>query len=83
MSAETITAKVTSKGQITLPLEVRRRLGIKEGDRVAFDLGPEGVAVRPARPNDSVFAQFEGALPELGDRERARAWFRELRGREE
>lgn len=29
-------AKVTSKGQITLPSEIREALGLKEGDRVAF-----------------------------------------------
>ncbi len=29
-------AKVTSKGQITLPADVRQRLGIKVGDKVAF-----------------------------------------------
>ena len=30
------TAKITSKGQITLPKEVRRRLGIGPGDEVEF-----------------------------------------------
>ena len=29
-------AKVTSKGQITLPVMIRRSLGLKEGDKVAF-----------------------------------------------
>ena len=29
-------AKVTSKGQITLPVAIRRSLGLKEGDKVAF-----------------------------------------------
>lgn len=29
-------AAVTSKGQITIPVEVRRKLGIKAGDRVRF-----------------------------------------------
>jgi AbrB family looped-hinge helix DNA binding protein len=43
---------VTRKGQITLPAEIRKSLGIKEGDRVAFSLGdPEKaeVVVRPVR----------------------------------
>ena len=30
-------AKVTSKGQITLPAKLRERLGIKPGDRVSFE----------------------------------------------
>ena len=29
-------AKVTSSGQITIPIQIRRKLGIKEGDKVMF-----------------------------------------------
>lgn len=29
-------AKVTSKGQITIPVDIRRRLGVKEGDKILF-----------------------------------------------
>lgn len=29
-------AKVTSRGQITLPLEIRKKLQVKEGDKVVF-----------------------------------------------
>jgi len=29
-------AKITSKGQITIPLDIRRKLGVKEGDKVLF-----------------------------------------------
>ena len=29
-------AKVTSKGQITIPLELRKKLGIKNGDKILF-----------------------------------------------
>ena len=29
-------AKVTSKGQITLPVNIRRKLGVKEGDKILF-----------------------------------------------
>ena len=36
------TAAVTSKGQITIPLEVRKKLGIKPGDRVRFIEGEKG-----------------------------------------
>lgn len=35
-------AKITSKGQITLPAEVREALGVKPGDSVAFLLGDKG-----------------------------------------
>jgi AbrB family looped-hinge helix DNA binding protein len=30
------TAKMTSKGQITLPKPVRQKLGLKTGDRIGF-----------------------------------------------
>ena len=30
------TATVTSKGQITIPKEIRRLLGVEEGDRIDF-----------------------------------------------
>lgn len=29
-------AKVTSKGQITIPIEIRKKLGLKEGSKVLF-----------------------------------------------
>ncbi|MCD7804067.1 MAG: AbrB/MazE/SpoVT family DNA-binding domain-containing protein [Oscillospiraceae bacterium] len=29
-------AKITSKGQITIPIEIRRFLGVKDGDKVMF-----------------------------------------------
>jgi len=36
-------AKVTSKGQITIPISIRRRLGVNEGDKVLFIYKPDGV----------------------------------------
>ena len=36
-------AKVTSKGQITIPVSIRRRLDIKEGDKLLFMDKPDGV----------------------------------------
>jgi AbrB family looped-hinge helix DNA binding protein len=29
-------SRVTSKGQVTIPIEMRRKLGIKDGDKVVF-----------------------------------------------
>lgn len=29
-------AKVTSKGQVTIPIEIRRKLGVKNGDKILF-----------------------------------------------
>jgi antitoxin PrlF len=44
------TAAVTSKGQITIPIEVRVKLGIKPGDRVLFIENEKGeVILKPKR----------------------------------
>jgi AbrB family looped-hinge helix DNA binding protein len=42
--------RVTQKGQVTIPLEVRRALGIEAGTDVAFELDPDGarLVVDPA-----------------------------------
>ncbi len=37
-------ARVTSKGQLTIPKEVRRALGVREGDRLVFELHGAGDA---------------------------------------
>ena len=29
-------AKITTRGQITIPVEIRKRLGVKDGDKVLF-----------------------------------------------
>lgn len=29
-------AKITTRGQITIPAEIRRKLGVKDGDKVIF-----------------------------------------------
>lgn len=38
----TLEAAVTSKGQITLPKELRKRLGIQKGSRVRFSIPASG-----------------------------------------
>lgn len=36
------TSTVTSKGQITIPRDVRKALGIESGDKVRFNVDDEG-----------------------------------------
>ncbi|MGA2186569.1 MAG: AbrB/MazE/SpoVT family DNA-binding domain-containing protein [Bryobacteraceae bacterium] len=75
-------AKITSKGQITVPLDIRRVLGVKPGDRLVFETAGENVSVRPIRAPGS-FEKYRGIggaeLP-TSRRELAR-YMRELRGR--
>ena len=43
------TAVMTSKGQVTIPLDVRNKLGLDQGDRVDFvDLGNNQFAIMAA-----------------------------------
>ncbi|MGH7822255.1 MAG: AbrB/MazE/SpoVT family DNA-binding domain-containing protein [Candidatus Binatia bacterium] len=39
---------VTRKGQVTIPAEVRKRLGLRRGDRVVFVEEDDRVVLRPA-----------------------------------
>jgi AbrB family looped-hinge helix DNA binding protein len=53
-------ARVTSKGQVTLPVAVRRELSIAEGDDVEFESTPTGVSLRVVHRRP--LASFLGAL---------------------
>jgi antitoxin PrlF len=74
-------AKVTSKGQVTIPREVRRRLGVRAGDRLLFEEDGDGVRVTAVR-KESAFAKYAGiGNPGIGKgRKGVRKWMRELRG---
>jgi len=41
-----ILSTITSKGQVTIPIEVRQSLGLKTGDKVAFTIEDSEVRVR-------------------------------------
>ena len=74
-------AKLTSKGQITVPIEVRRLMGIAPGDRLLFESDGETIHVRPIR-NGSRFEKYRGiGNPGIASGRRGIAnWLRELRG---
>lgn len=40
-------ATITSKGQITIPIQVRRRLNLRPGDVLDFDENAQFVVARP------------------------------------
>lgn len=52
-------AKITSKGQITVPRRVRNALGVKPGDSLVFEQSGDNVLVRPLRKK-SPFAKYRG-----------------------
>ncbi len=39
------TSSLTRKGQVTIPAEIRRRLGLSTGDRVAFVVSEDKVQI--------------------------------------
>ena len=46
----TIQSTITSKGQTTIPSEVRQALGLKPGDKLRYRIGEDGTVVLvPAR----------------------------------
>jgi AbrB family looped-hinge helix DNA binding protein len=74
-------AKITSKGQITVPIEVRRLLGVRAGDRLLFESDGNGVHIRPLR-NLGAFEKYRGiGTPGVGPGRKAiNRWLREVCG---
>ena len=74
-------ARITSKGQITVPRDIRRTLGVGPGDRLLFESDSKGVRVRPMRA-ESPFEKYRGignpGVP--SGRKAVRQWVRQLRG---
>lgn len=67
-------AKITSKGQITLPINIRRALKLSDGDKVAFVekngqfvlVNPSMLALKQAQDAFEGFAE-ENGLEDLDD----------------
>jgi|HubBroStandDraft_1064217.scaffolds.fasta_scaffold702970_2 antitoxin PrlF len=74
------TSTISSKGQVTVPVDVRRRLGLKPGDRVRFVVREGTVAVEPDREEENPFTKWIGALSPEGQPDgTAVRWVREMR----
>ena len=60
-------AKITSKGQITLPVGIRKKLGVKDGDKVLFVEDNGKVIIMNASMQALLEAQkaFAGVADEL------------------
>ena len=61
-------AKITSKGQITIPLAVRKSMGLKDGDKVMFFEDENGYRIVNAAmvALQKVQKAFEGEAERLG-----------------
>ena len=61
-----IISNVTSKGQVTIPAEIRKHLGIKSYDKIAFVIDEEGnvCLTVPRYPDIDSLAGAAGSLSE-------------------
>jgi len=63
------TTTVTSKGQVTIPLSLRKQLGIRQGSRVEFRLLDDRVEMRvvrtPATLPSSGYGMLESGRPSV------------------
>ena len=71
---------ISSKGQVTVPQEVRLRLGLKQGDRVEFVVEGDHTVIRPARAATNPIDQVIGVVDAFpGGVEEINAWVRDMR----
>src|SRR6266487_3010346 len=60
-------SSISSKGQVTVPVEIRERLGLATGTAVLFELRPDGVLLKKgtlgAHPVDRVFGLIRPTHP--------------------
>jgi AbrB family looped-hinge helix DNA binding protein len=75
-------ARITSKGQVTIPAEVRRELQVRDGDSVVFRSSGGVVTVASARKStlSELLAGFDPEKHRRGPEERP--WDDTTRGRE-
>ena len=69
-----------SKGRLTVSLEIRRRLGLKAGDRVEFIVEDDRTVILPARGDVGPFKKFMEILgPFPGGEDGIKAWIADMR----
>ena len=56
---------MTQKGQVTVPIEIRRKLGLKAKDKVIFEMEDDVVRIKPALKPD--FRIGYGAVSSRGE----------------
>ena len=74
-----VAAKVTSKGQITLPREVRKLLAVDRGSVVIFETEGDRVFLKPVKTLREFKGTLKGRKPAT-DFETARRAAKETRG---
>lgn len=63
-------SRVSSKGQVTLPIEARKALSITPGDQVEFEVMKDNIVVRPVRSAlDAIYQSIPGLKKRHSDEE--------------
>ena len=71
---------VISSKDVTVPREIRVRLGLKEGDRLEFLIEGDRTVIRPARITENPFEKYAGTLATFpGGEEEINRWFDDMR----
>lgn len=71
---------ISSKGQVTVPQEIRNRLGLSAGDRVDFVVEGERTIILPGRSADNPFEKYRGVLGTFpAGKKEINAWIDDLR----
>jgi AbrB family looped-hinge helix DNA binding protein len=53
---------LTTKGQTTIPREIRKLLGLKENDRILYEVENGKVAIKPAPSVHELYAIFKSRI---------------------
>jgi len=77
-------SSISAKGQVTVPQEIRKRLGVSAGDRIDFVIEGDRTVIRPSRSEENPFQKYRGILgPFPGGEKGIKDWIDEMRSDEE
>ena len=76
-------SSLSSKGQVTIPIAVRRSLGLRAGDAVEFVCEGGQTVLRPVRGEENPFVKWVGAAKGFKSMDEINGWVREMRGDED
>jgi len=74
---------ISSKGQVTVPQEIRKRAGLSAGDRVEFVVENGKILFRPLRGETNPFEKYKGVLKSFRSRKEINDWISEMRDDDE
>ena len=76
-------SSISSKGQVTVPQEIRKRLGLSTGDRIDFVVEGDRTVIRPSRSEENPFQKYRGILGQFpGGEQGIKDWIDEMRSDE-